>query len=132
MPLLDASGRPTPPRALTWNHSTHDYDRDDDGFYVEQHPVDAAVDLALTVQLGSLPCAPDIGHELAKIEPIGPRRDAKARAEVRRALARLIRSGDITILEIIVDGTAEGLLYVAPRYINNRTGTERTFAARTR
>jgi hypothetical protein len=132
MPLLDASGRPTPPAALTWNHSEHDYNRDEDGFYVEQHPVDAFVDLALTVPLGSLPCAPDVGHELGGIEPIGPRRDAKARAAVRKALARIIKSGDITLGEIVVDGTSEGLLYVAPSYVNNRTGTERTAVARTR
>lgn len=125
MPLLDANGRPKPPRALLWNHETHDYDRDDDGQYVESHPVDAAVDLALTVRRGSLPSAPDVGHDLAGIEPIGPRRDAKARAAVRKALQRLIARGDITILEIAVDGTDAGLLYVAVTYTNNRTGTER-------
>mgnify|MGYP000727019084 FL=1 len=44
---------------------------------------------------------------------------------MRKALQRLIARGDITILEIAVDGTDAGLLYVAVTYVNNRTGVER-------
>lgn len=120
MPNLDANGRPKPPKALTWDPTTKDYLRDADGLYVELHPVDAAVILALTVSLKGLPGAPETGHALRGISPMVPTTQSQAETAVRAALARLLRAGDITIVAIETSGNAFGLLLVTVRYLNQR------------
>lgn len=120
MPNLDANGRPKPPLALTWDPATKDYERDADGLYVERHPVDAAVVLALTVSLKGLPGAPETGHALRGISPMVPTTQSEVETAVRAALARLLRAGDITIVAIETSGNAFGLLLVTVRYLNQR------------
>ncbi len=120
MANLDANGRPKPPLALTWNPATKDYERDADGLYVERHPVDAAVILALTVSLKGLPGSQETGNELRGIPPMVPTTQSQADTAVRAALSRLIRQGDITIVAVETQGNAYGLLLVTVRYFNER------------
>lgn len=120
MANLDRNGRPAPPAALRWNPATKDYDRDTDGLYVEVHPVDAAVVLALTVALKSLPADQTAGIALRGIRPNTPKTQAQVETAVRQALARLLAAGDITLVAIETDGNAFGLLYVVVRYYNQR------------
>lgn len=116
-----AVAAPRAPRALTFDPTTRDFTRDANGRYVDQHPVDAAVVTALLLQLGKLPAAPNVG---AAFRSIGNAlaRDAQRKTErvVRKALARLIARGDITLVTVVREVRASGAHLIVVTYVNER------------
>lgn len=121
---------PTPPRALTFNPLTRDFDRDSDGRYVDQHPVDAAVATQLMTRRGAIASAPETGQALHTIDD-PTARDTQKRVEtiVKAALRRLLQAGDITILAIKYEpANASGLL-VQVDYVNERLAPRTTKTA---
>ncbi len=83
------------PKALKFNPATRDFDITE-GVYAALHPVDQRVALALTIELGSLPSAPNVGHTLRKMRrSSGPTIEADARDRVRQALKTILDAKDM-------------------------------------
>jgi hypothetical protein len=115
---LDAVFEPPPrrdvrlPWALLLDGATRDVRLDERGQYVETHPVDHKVEVAIFVKLGSLASAPNIGGTVGEVhvgETDAMQRDAETR--IREALSDLISAGDIAIVSIQA--------YAAPRWRAN-------------
>ncbi len=104
---LDPVGAPLPrrnvrlPWALLLDGWTRDVPLDANGLYVEVHPVDHKVEVAMFIALGKLQSAPGIGGTVGEVavgEDAAMQRDAETR--IREALAELLAEGDIAIVSI--------------------------------
>ena len=90
-----------PPQALYFDGKTADFPLDEEGHYVEVHPVDHRVEIALFTTFTKVPVAPDVGSTVASI-PIqdDAAMTADADARVRTALRDLIAAGDIELVSV--------------------------------
>ncbi len=122
---LVSSGPPrsvTPPVALRFDGATADYPLDSEGRYVSIHPVDQRVALALIPRLGTVASVPELGNGLRSIRKITRATPNEARSHVDRALASLIRAGDIRLLSVAVETHPRtGAILCAVSYTNLRT-----------
>lgn len=92
----------SPPHGLFFDPALMDFPIDADGHYESVHPVDAKVELALSLAFGSSPSAPAVGSTLRDIR-IGSRAQmsADARQIVDTALALLIAAGDVRVASVV-------------------------------
>lgn len=116
-----AGARNQAPAAIEFDPQTRSHPRDDDGRYVERHPVDAAVVYALHFEFGSVYAVPTQGRRLKDIRNPTDRRTKRiVEDRVRRALLRLVRNKDITITKIRHESPNRGALFVEVSYYNER------------
>lgn len=125
--ILPATGAPRtvrPPVALMYDGATAANPMDPaTGLYLEVHPVDQQVELALLITQGKISSAPNVGNKLRTIKKISISTPAQARDFVRQALATLVSAKAIKILSIEVKATARtGALAVVVNYTNLRSG----------
>lgn len=111
----------TPPQALFFDPALMDFPKDGDGRYVEVHPVDQKVELALALAFGSAPSAPGVGGTLRDIK-IASRaemtQDATQRVNV--ALASLIARGDVVVVSVVAYAVNAWRVHVDVTYQNTR------------
>ncbi len=120
------------PKALKFNPATRDFDITE-GVYAALHPVDQRVALALTIELGSIPSAPNVGHTLRRMRrSSGATVEADAKDRVRQALKTLLDAEDIAIDRIEVDAETRGRVIVVVYYVNLRLGPDATRKATVR
>jgi phage gp46-like protein len=106
------------PRAVNYDPQIKSF-TSTNGYYDSIHPVDQAVDLALTIPLGSIKSSPTTGntlHLVGRNSGVRLAKDAEDRA--RLALKRLTDAGEINILFVDTDTTVRGQLKVAVTYQN--------------
>lgn len=120
---LGDSRVPDAARALLFDLVTRTFPENADGSLQEVHWVDSAVALCVGFELGGIPAAPEKGLDTRRMKRM-PRARAKmtTQNEVRRALADLIRDGDIDLLSVDVTLTS-GRVGVELRYVNKRLQT---------
>lgn len=122
-PVGDPSTRTlvAPVAAAFFDPSTRDYPLDANGRVVAIHPVDQAVALALTIELGAVGSVSDLGHELRRI-PRGtqPQIASYAADAVKRALKAITDRGDATLLNVTTVSPFRGAQQVTVEYRNNR------------
>jgi phage baseplate assembly protein W len=84
------------------------------------HPVDQQVALALFIELGSIPSAPEIGSKLRTVLSRTDPQQAYQTAldEVNRALALLYAQKAITLLSFALDQSTPGRSILAIGYTN--------------
>lgn len=116
---------PEVPTAPRFEPSSNAYAFDEFGRVASVHPIDHRVALMLSVERGSLPAAPDVGNTLRYSLSVAGKdqRQRAAEQSVADALATLVRAGDITIDEVLVDSPNRDVVSV--RYTNLRTGRVR-------
>ncbi len=110
--------RATYPRSLWFDGATRDYTIGADGRYLDLHPVDQRVALALLVALGSITLAPALGSTITSVAPGAPTTLAAATAAVRRALRDLLAEPAIVLRSVVVETSAHGRLEAAVTYVN--------------
>lgn len=86
-------------RAMYFDLITRDVPVDADGNYLEMHPIDSQVMVALGIQLGSVLSAPLVGSTIANL-PIDDSvpMTAEANRRVQAALSDLIANGDVALV----------------------------------
>jgi len=113
--------RQVPPQALFFDPALMDFPKDADGRYVEVHPVDQQVELALALAFGSVASAPGVGGTLRDIR-IASRaemtNDASQRVNV--ALAALIARGDVRVVSVVAYAANAWRAHVEVVYQNLR------------
>lgn len=116
-----------PARAILWDPSTRTFPTDSNGAFLDIHPVDQAVALALTQALTSVRSASTVGTDWSSLSRKTGGALQKAAEDVARAsLDPWVRSGDITILGITAVAVVRGNNQVEVDYMNNRTSQRRT------
>lgn len=125
-----AGSSPTPPiagahnsapAAIEFDPQTRSHPRDEDGKYIERHPVDAAVVYALHFEFGKVFAVPTQGRRFADIRNPTDRRTGRTiRDRVTTALRRLIANKDITITSIRYESPNRNALFVEVSYYNER------------
>jgi hypothetical protein len=123
-PVADVSSEPPidVPDALMFDGAQHDVPIDSEtGLYKGLHWVDHQVALNMSVQLGSIPNAPDVGqtfHLIRIADEATMTRDADAR--IRTALATLLARRDISIVSVRSYSPVRNRVRVELTYMNNR------------
>lgn len=113
------------PRALVFDGRTRTFLLGDDGRYLDGHPVDQEVALALLIEFGSITSAPSTGTTIRRVQYLsGAKVLAEVSDRVRRSLARPLRDGDIQELSLSVTNPSPWALTVVYEYINVRAGDE--------
>lgn len=115
-----------PPAAIEFNPLTGRFTMLDDGRFVEVHPVDQMVSIALGKTSGAWKSAPGAGHTLDKLPSMAdPSFEASARDRLRLALRVPLARGDIRIDSItinpITDGPMRGRTEFVIAYFNLRS-----------
>jgi hypothetical protein len=106
------------PRALYFDPLTRDFPLDANGRYVETHPTDSKVALALQFLAGRLKCAPEVGWTIDKLADFfTDRGPSGADQRARAALRSMIVSGEIYYAGVGYEAAEAGPL-VAVRYFN--------------
>ena len=109
------------PRAIRLDGASGDYPTDDDGRYLDVHPVTARVVLKLLVKLGAIPSAASTGSKFSAIQRgTAAQREAQAKQIVRDTLKDDIAAGDIRLERIVVDASAPGATLTAVYFVNLR------------
>lgn len=113
--------RQRPPQALFFDPAVMDFPKNANGRYVEIHPVDQKVEIALALALGSASSAPSAGGTLRDIK-IGSRSemtvDASQRVSV--ALATLIGAGDVILVSVVAYAVSAWRVHIEIVYQNTR------------
>lgn len=108
------------PAAIFFDGATRDWPLDADGHYIGIHPVDAAMQMAVMVGVGTLPASTTTGNTLPSNEYLDPRTiDAKVKDAIRIATKRLVDRGDVTI-DSVTPEIRGGSLFVEVAYFNER------------
>ena len=112
---------PSPLLADYIDPSTNDYLSIEDGM----DPVDAQVIIAMKTKRGSGPSVTEDGHNLDSIKKIMPSVERDIEAQLKLALGRLIRNGDITYKGQTITNNDPANAYVEGyvSYVNERTFT---------
>lgn len=133
VPLGDDGTDNVPPdavsqlRAMYFDPQSRDFPMGDDGRYVDLHPVDAAVELALFIEFGSIGSSAELGQTLREIpSPIGRSVASDVSDRVRRAVAHIVEKGLIRIVSIENDAPNRHTLFVRFTYVNLQTAQEVT------
>lgn len=115
----------TPPWAPYIDGAQMDVPINDDGLYLEVHPVDHEVEMAILNEFGTIPTSQDIGAEFSTL-PIDTDQvmTAEARRRADRALAELIRRKDIQLIEVRAYSRVNGRAHLDIRYRNLRLTNE--------
>lgn len=128
VPLGDDGTDNVPPdavsqlQAMYFDPNARDFPLGDDGRYVDLHPVDAAVEIALFIEFGAIGSSADAGQTLRQIQsPIGKSVAADVSDRVRRAVAHLVERGLIRIVSIENDAPNRHTLFVRFTYVNLQT-----------
>ncbi len=91
-----------------------------DGTTAEVHPVDQTVAYCLTIKLGTISSDPTRGFDWDKLKATAPQARQHAATDlVKRALAKPLAAGDVTIVSVQLRQDL-GRLAVVTNYINNR------------
>ena len=116
-----AGARNRAPAAILFDAQTRAHPRDEDGRYIEIHPVDAAVIYALHFEKGRVLAALNQGRKFADIRnPTDNRVRRLVEDRVKHALARLTAAGDVTIQNIRHEAPNQYALFVEVSYYNER------------
>lgn len=108
----------TYPRSILLDGATRDFTLDAKGRYVDLHPVDQKVALALLVAKGKLAADSSQGQALASVT-FGTDVVNKTTTTVREAVADIVAANEISIIAIEVDAKADvGAIFVAFSYLN--------------
>lgn len=120
--VLDAGPEVIYPVALLVDPSIHDVPTDDQGVYLETHPVDHRVQMILFSVQDSIPVANDLGTTLTSlaIDEDDAVMTMAARRIVDRDLAELITAGDIQIDSVTASAAYLGRVRVDVSYQNLR------------
>lgn len=105
-----------------------DYRTGPDGRLVSDHPVNQGMALSMSVRKGSIRSAPNVGHELHKVE-IGTERtaaDVRDRVLVAYPLSRYVSEGSVEILSITHEEQDVGRLIVSVLFRNTKTNRAAT------
>lgn len=117
----------TTAEAALFDPATRDFPLDAFGRVQPVHPVEQAVNLALTLDEGSLGSAPTQGHRLRELSRGSAAAVAtQANDFVRRALRVLLARGDVTLLSTRVRSPRRGVTIVEVSYRNNRLVSQTT------
>lgn len=124
-PTIPAARNVRPPHALYLDLSTMDFPMDDDGRYIEVHPVDHEVFMAIGPEQGSIMAAPNQGLPWQSM-PYDSEAVMQRRADemVRSKLAAILSRGDITDLSVTLRSRIVGRGRVLVRYKNTRIPQE--------
>lgn len=114
-----------PPLALHYQPATRDAELLADGRLAADHPVDAWMDLALSIRRGSLKSSPSVGHTLHEIEYLDSRLEADVRSRVAAACAARVAAGDVRIDRVQAQRSGTGYVALVD-YTNLRTQTRPT------
>lgn len=124
------------PAAILYDGATRDFPRDENGLYVEEHPTDQKVGLALIVIEGTLSGSPNIGSKLREGRYLNP---LTIRTEityvVKTALADLIKAKEIALVRIdveLVSGSARLLVRVVYENLLLSASSSKSDRTRTR
>jgi hypothetical protein len=95
------------------------------GLYAELHPIDAKVVNALVWTLSAMPGSPKSGTAWKRVRS-PHQRDAAATVDdiVRTALADIIRSKAITLIDVRFEPHGENATFVEVAYVNNQLGPD--------
>lgn len=115
----------TAPLGLHYQPATRDAEMLDDGRLAADHPVDAWMDLALSIRRGSLKSSPDVGHTLHEIEYLDSTLEANVRSRVAAACASRVAAGDVRIDRVQAQRAGTGYVALID-YTNLRTQTQPT------
>lgn len=119
----DALGdSPTPrtiqyPVALKIVGATMAAELDADGLYVEVHPVDAKVALAVLVAKGRVAALPSLGSDARTIDVQRPSLSAEVESALRNSTAEMVAANEISVDRIEVETSANG--YAAALHYTN-------------
>ena len=123
----------SPPAAALYDGATRDFTLDADGLYVEEHPTDQKVGLALIVLAGTLSGSPNIGSKLRAKRYLNP---LTIRTEVlyavKVALADLLKAKEITLVRVDVELVGSTRLLVRVVYQNLLLNAATSTVERTR
>lgn len=123
----------TTPAAILYDGATRDFPRDTAGLYVEEHPTDQKVGLALIVVAGSLSGSPNVGSKLRTKRYLNP---LTIRTEilyaVRVALADMLKAKEIALVRVDVELPDSSRLLVRVVYENLLLNAASSTADRTR
>lgn len=116
-----ASPASSPPMALLYDPQTRDFRLGSDGRFVEIHPVDQEVALAIMLQFGTVGSSTTSGSKLLRIKRApGLLLESTVGDIVRQALSRPLARGDITISNIDVSRPNRSQTLLVLTYVNNR------------
>lgn len=126
----------TPPAAVLYDGATRGFPLDDAGLYVEEHPTDQKVGLALIVLQGTLAGSPTVGSVLRAKRLLN--RDTiltEITYATKAALADLLKAKEIALVRVDVEiptGSQESRLLVRVLYENLLLNAALAKADRTR
>ena len=116
--------RVKPPAAVWFDPRRRDFPRDPaTGLFVEVHPIDHKVELAIFVALGKIPVSPSTGSTIAQLA-IGDdaTMTSDALQRIRAALQDMITAGDVNLISVVAtSGPTPGRAKVTVTYQNLRT-----------
>lgn len=119
--------KPTMPRMVFFDGTTRDFPLDDDGRYVDIHPVDHAVQFAMFLEFGRVASALEAGNTLRSVgSPIGAGVALEIDSRVRTALRSLVQRRLISVSRIEHQAPNRHTLFVALTYVNLQTAREDT------
>lgn len=123
----------SPPAAALYDGATRDFTLDADGLYVEEHPTDQKVGLALIVLAGTISGSPNIGSKLREKRYLNT---LTIRTEVlyavKVALADLLKAKEITLVRVDVELVGSTRLLVRVVYQNLLLNAATSTVERTR
>lgn len=127
----DAVERPLDPLAksaplgLHYQPRTKDAEMLTDGRLAADHPVDAWMDLALSIPRGSLKSSPETGHTLREVEYLDSKLEANVRSRVDAACLLRVSAGDVRIDRVQAQRVGAGYVAIVD-YTNLRVHTQPT------
>ena len=120
-PTVPAARNVRPPHALYLDASVMDFPLDENGRYVEVHPVDHLAEMLLIPERGSMAAAPEQGSPWLSLEIDTEAVMTQRATEIVQARwAALISRGDIGQITVRAHASAAGRARVYVQYVNNR------------
>jgi len=121
-PVVGAARADLPTSNLPYvNGETLDWEVDDDGQYLLEHPIDTTVFLRMRAAVGWIRCSPETGNRIPSIQYLDQSSETRAAGYIRSALSDLVTNRDIRIESIqIVQNSPRGRLMAALDYRNLR------------
>lgn len=123
VPYIPGTSTPFLPRAVFFDPTTSQfYLQDEDGNYIDMHPIDQIVVLRLCTRQGQSKSLPSLGTRLALICARQPAQKVPQLAtnEVKRVLKDLIDNGDILLVRVTTDNHLRGQNIFKVSYVNLR------------
>jgi len=131
--VVSRSRNVSPPAAALYDGATRDFPLDENGLYVEEHPTDQKVGLAIIPLVGTLAGSPNIGSKLREKRYLNP---LTIRTEilyaVKVALADLLKAKEIALVRVDVELVGSSRLLVRVVYQNLLLNAATSTVERTR